>query len=393
MTPGQGGLTSGAALLAMAGTLRRKMDLTREQREILVRYTAGIGQLGSDALDVRLDGIHALQSLAAESKTYLRPVAEVLSAFVRERTVPDHPHGALRPWDTWSASGRSTDLELPASADQATADTSSDLVRIPDTDVQAALTVLGRLSSDEVSMAEAALRYFFLEKEGRTEAWLEEANLTDIWLSRADLTGARLDGANLAGTRLVWANLTRARLAEANLTEAKLDRANLADAWLAGANLTGACLGYANLTDARLDGANLAGACLGYANLTDARLADANLTEAQLDRANLADAWLADANLTDARLDGANLTGAWLWKANLTGARLDGANLTGVKLWKANLTSARLDGANLTDAWLKGANLTGVKGLTQEQVDVARGDEQTVLPEGITRPVSWTESE
>ncbi|THJ44731.1 pentapeptide repeat-containing protein, partial [Candidatus Frankia alpina] len=161
---------------------------------MLMRYTAGIGQLGSDTLDVRLAGIHALESLAAESKTYRRPVAKILSAFVRERTVPDHPHGTLRPWDTWSPTatgGRSTGLEPLDLADQATAGLSPDLVQIPDTDVQAALTVLGRLSS-EVDASRASLIYTYLAMKDRTEAWLEEANLTDVWLSRADLTGARL---------------------------------------------------------------------------------------------------------------------------------------------------------------------------------------------------------
>jgi len=88
------------------------------------------------------------------------------------------------------------------------------------------------------------------------------------------------------------------------------------------------------------------------------------------------------ASLDRLDLTNANLAGAWLVGANLTRARLEGANLTGAGLFRANLTRAMLYGANLTEA----------AGLVQEQVDTARGDERTQLPEGIVRPASWTAS-
>ncbi|WP_163554343.1 pentapeptide repeat-containing protein [Candidatus Frankia alpina] len=331
------------------------MDPTRKQRKLVGRYTAGIGQLGSEALDVRLDGIYALESLGAESKTYRHPVVEVLSAFVREHTIPDHPHGARRSWAAWSGratSGRSASLEPPAPADQATSDTPLDLGRNPDTDVQAALTALGRLSS-KIGISRAV----------PFSAWLHGMDRTGAWLCEVDLTGARLEGADL--------------------TEASLHGADLTEARLEGADLTGAQLTGADLTEASLHGADLTRAWLDEVDLTGARLEGADLTRVLL--------WKA--NLTRASLDGANLTEALLWKANLTRASLDGANLTDAQLDLANLTGARLDGANLTRACLDFADLTGVEGLTQTQVDVARGDEQTVLPAGITRPACWTESE
>jgi uncharacterized protein YjbI with pentapeptide repeats len=55
------------------------------------------------------------------------------------------------------------------------------------------------------------------------------------------------------------------------------------------------------------------------------------------------------------------------------------------------LAGAQLDRANLTGAGLFGADLTGAVGVTQGQVDAARGDGRTVLPDGLTRPVSWPE--
>ena len=54
------------------------------------------------------------------------------------------------------------------------------------------------------------------------------------------------------------------------------------------------------------------------------------------------------------------------------------------------LNGATLSGATLRNADLRGADLTGAKGLSQEQVDLARGDDKTKLPEeGIVRPESW----
>jgi uncharacterized protein YjbI with pentapeptide repeats len=72
--------------------------------------------------------------------------------------------------------------------------------------------------------------------------------------------------------------------------------------------------------------------------------------------------------------------GPVLHKADLSGADLGGADLR-----KANLHGANLDGADLG-----GADLGKVGDLTQEQLESARGDEATRLPEGLVRPTSWT---
>ena len=86
-------------------------------------------------------------------------------------------------------------------------------------------------------------------------------------------------------------------------------------------------------------------------------------------------------NLFRVDLGGVDLSGAHLNQANLAEAKLRWAELSGADLSKANLSSA-----NLTRADLTGANLQGAAGLTQEQVDSAKGDENTKLPEGVRRP-------
>ena len=120
-------------------------------------------------------------------------------------------------------------------------------------------------------------------------------------------------------------------------------------------------------------------------NLEGAILYRADLVEADLYRANLREADLVGADLRGASLKEASLTGANLFQANLTGANLRGANLTG-----ADLVEADLRGASLTEANLTGADLRGATGITQEQLEQAIGDEAIKLPEGFTRPASWT---
>lgn len=88
-------------------------------------------------------------------------------------------------------------------------------------------------------------------------------------------------------------------------------------------------------------------------------------------------------------LAGADLAGRQLRGARLCGASLRGALLIGADLRQADLRVADLAGADLRGADLRGADLTGSIFLTQGQLDSARGDSGTRLPERLTRPASW----
>jgi uncharacterized protein YjbI with pentapeptide repeats len=86
---------------------------------------------------------------------------------------------------------------------------------------------------------------------------------------------------------------------------------------------------------------------------------------------------------------GADLVGARLERRNLRGADLRGAYLIGASLRQADLRQADLLGADLRDADLSGADLRGALFLVQSQLDAARGDSETVLPDGRMRPSHW----
>ena len=84
--------------------------------------------------------------------------------------------------------------------------------------------------------------------------------------------------------------------------------------------------------------------------------------------------------------------------ANLKGADLRGMNFRGMLLIAANLRDADLRradfiGADLRDADLSGANLTGCIFLTQAQVNSAKGNERTRLPEYVQMPQHWLGSD
>ena len=105
--------------------------------------------------------------------------------------------------------------------------------------------------------------------------------------------------------------------------------------------------------------------------------------------ANLRSADLQRANLQGANLRGADLMGRDLRNANLEGANLRGAYLIGANLRGADLTDADVIGADFRGANLAGADLAATLFLTRFQVNAARGDAATALPENIERPPHW----
>jgi uncharacterized protein YjbI with pentapeptide repeats len=142
----------------------------------------------------------------------------------------------------------------------------------------------------------------------------------------------------------------------------------------------------AKLNGAQLQGADLAGAQLQGTFLNWAQLQDAFLHKAQLQGAFLVHAQLQDASLLMAQLQGALLLYAQLQGASLIGAQLQGADLRGAQLQGADLTGAQLQGADLAGAQLQGADLARVKNLLEHQISEICIDENTKLPEGLTRP-------
>ena len=147
-----------------------------------------LGQQGPDKMVLRLGGIYALEGVMNGSAQYYTPVLEALCAFVRDAT-KNH-----------------TGDDPPA------------------TDIQAALSVIGR------------------RRDGKGIVNLVGAQIQNAHLESAHLADAFLTGANLTGAILVGADLAKAVMYNINLSNANLASANLSEAMLGGANLNGASL-------------------------------------------------------------------------------------------------------------------------------------------------------
>jgi hypothetical protein len=183
-----------------------------------------LGSTGDDKLMVRLGGIYALEGVMNDpGGQYDKPVLEALCAFVRDGTKNYKGDGP------------------------------------PATDIQAALTVIGR-------------------RTGGAKAF-GDVNLIGARIPKANLLGAKLIGALLTDADLTGAHLDGAYLNSAGLTGARLDGAYMS-ADLDGAGLSRAVLVGANLRNTDLHGANLSGA-----DLIGTDLRDTNVTQEQLDKA------------------------------------------------------------------------------------------------------------
>ncbi|MCW5317397.1 pentapeptide repeat-containing protein [Nostoc sp. KVJ3] len=332
-----------------------------QDKQITERFAKAIEQLGNEKIEVRLGAIYTLERIAKDSKDDHWTIMEVLTAFVRENApLMDFSEkntgnsDSLIIVNTWN-------YQKPKEIEQEPK---------LQTDIQAALTVIGRRKSEN-DPENQRLDLCNIDIRG---ADLREAKLQKADLREANLQGAELTKANLQGADIFGANLQEANLRQANLEGAKLIGINLRKANLEFANLQGADLILANLQEVFLRESNLQGANLRQSNLRGANLNGSNLREVFLEKANLEEVFLMRANLREAFFEKANLQKAFLMGANLQGA---------------DLTEANLQEAIIREANLQGAILRGVKNLEQHQIELAKGDRTTILPENLQFPECW----
>jgi len=126
---------------------------------------------------------------------------------------------------------------------------------------------------------------------------------------------------------------------------------------------------------------------LFYADLTSANLkgTDSQENVFVLDNTNL-----RGVNLADADLEYTSLKGSDVSQAHLVNTDLSNANLTDANLYHSYLSNVDLSGATLSGTDFRDVDLRNDSGLTQEQIDEAKGDEGTLLPDDLQRPTSWS---
>lgn len=181
-----------------------------------------------------------------------------------------------------------------------------------------------------------------------------------LMLGQSDLSGANLLGANFTSTDLKGSNLEKA-----NLEKAILVRASLAGSMAKGARFARIEAYRTNFSRIDAAGTTFQSAELQRSNFQQAKLADTDFTKADLGRS---------------QFDKAELGGSHFALTNLARADFRGATFSGpVDFERAFFFLTRIEGVDLSKA----------TGLTQWQLDMACGDDQTLLPAGLKKPEGW----
>ncbi|MFF0189240.1 pentapeptide repeat-containing protein [Streptomyces sp. NPDC005244] len=261
--------------------LRVSQDGLRATQEGYVtdRFSRAVDQLGSDKLDVRIGGLHALWRIAEQSARHREAIISIQAAYLRTHV----------PWPPARPEAPAADVPIN---DVAPLETRA-------ADAQVALTALGVLC------------------QHREQSWV---NLSITDLRRADCDG-------------LW-------FPEVNFDRACMEAAGLYHANLTQASLVSVNLRHADLTTAILHRARCVLADLRGGKLVATDLRDADFTETDLREANLrkADARGAVFHHTDLRM--ADLRGADLRNTDLVEARLSGALSSGHTRWPADFDHA-----------------------------------------------------
>jgi uncharacterized protein YjbI with pentapeptide repeats len=224
--------------------------ILNREGQITDRFTKAVSQLGDEDIAVRLGGLYALERIAHDSPKDHWAIMEILSAYIREKSQNKKP-------------ANTTEIDQKKQSNSMeTKQTENETIK---TDVQAALTIIGRrVYTQDPNMPQ-------IELVGGRD--VEE----DLHRDRIELDGTSLVGANFGSS-----NFHRANLNGTNLERANFFKANLLNASLIGANLSNANLSQADLSGANLSGANLSSANFGAADLTAADLSYADLSGADL---------------------------------------------------------------------------------------------------------------
>lgn len=250
--------------------LRVSQDGLRATQEGYVtdRFSRAVDQLGSDKLDVRIGGLHALWRIAEQSARDREAIISIQAAYLRthlpwppagpESPAADVPINDIAPLET-----RAADAQVALTA-------LGVLCRHREQSwVNLSITDLRRADCDGLWFPEVNFDRACMEAAGLYHANLTQASLVSVNLRHADLTTAILRRA-----RCVLADLRAAKLVETDLRDVDFTETDLREANLRKANAHGAVFHRADLRMADLRGTDLS-----TANLVEARLTGALASE------------------------------------------------------------------------------------------------------------------
>ncbi|WP_344076432.1 pentapeptide repeat-containing protein [Streptomyces crystallinus] len=243
--------------------LRVSQDGLRATQEGYVtdRFSRAVDQLGSDKLDVRIGGLHALWRIAEQSARDREAIISIQAAYLRTHL----------PWPPAGPESPAADVPIN---DIAPLETRA-------ADAQVALTALGVLCRHR-EQPWVNLSITDLRRADCDGLWFPEVNFDRACMEAAGLYHANLTQASLVSVNLRHADLTTAILRRARCILADLRAAKLVETDLRDADFTETDLREANLRKADANGAVFHRADLRMADLRGTDLSTANLVEAHL---------------------------------------------------------------------------------------------------------------
>ncbi|MGF0174441.1 pentapeptide repeat-containing protein [Streptomyces sp. Marseille-Q5077] len=243
--------------------LRVSQDGLRATQEGYVtdRFSRAVDQLGSDKLDVRIGGLHALWRIAEQSARDREAIISIQAAYLRTHL----------PWPPAGPESPAADLPIN---DIAPLETRA-------ADAQVALTALGVLCRHR-EQSWVNLSITDLRRADCDGLWFPEVNFDRACMEAAGLYHANLTQASLVSVNLRHADLTTAILRRARCILADLRAAKLVETDLRDADFTESDLREANLRKADAHGAVFHRADLRMADLRGTDLSTASLVEARL---------------------------------------------------------------------------------------------------------------
>ncbi|MGW6737566.1 pentapeptide repeat-containing protein [Streptomyces sp. NPDC055013] len=243
--------------------LRVSQDGLRATQEGYVtdRFSRAVDQLGSDKLDVRIGGLHALWRIAEQSARDREAIISIQAAYLRTHL----------PWPPAGPESPAADLPIN---DIAPLETRA-------ADAQVALTALGVLCRHR-EHSWVNLSITDLRRADCDGLWFPEVNFDRACMEAAGLYHANLTQASLVSVNLRHADLTTAILRRSRCILADLRAAKLVETDLRDADFTETDLREANLRKADAQGAVFHRADLRWADLRGTDLSTADLVEARL---------------------------------------------------------------------------------------------------------------
>jgi uncharacterized protein YjbI with pentapeptide repeats len=178
-------------------------------------------------------------------------------------------------------------------------------------------------------------------------------------LDGQDFSGSKFDNANLSLSNLDGSNFTGASLVKTDFSRASFNHSNFSEADLTKS------VGYrAIFNNAIFSNTRMSKTELSRASFEAASFVNVDWSRAELGRVNFSDAQLRDVDF-------------------------EYSNLSRVSFNGAKLTNVNFSGAYTFLTRFENVDLSATSQLTQVQLDMACGNTNTRLPQGLERPASW----